>query len=273
MLSVSARRASLTCRRFMSQTKMQQGASLTSADMKKSKNHFVAFVNRATLDKTSPEKKEMYEYLVQCFTNADSDYDGLVSFKGFNNMIGEAATAPRRFGFAPHTREMYFTKEDFETERQALYNKLRANEERVSLEQWLGWANAHIKEKVGNGLEEHDLPRWERTQKDYVQFYKDVMKEKSTMNPKSTSSTQYKEHYMNSVQEFCAADVAKTGKLDLAAFNNLVYTCAKVPTEFGLNLYQDWDFKTVAKGKNFVSMQDFLAYKLAYLKRMVADKM
>jgi len=248
--------------------------SLTAADMKKSKHHFVSFVNRATLDQFSPEKAEMYEYLVQCFTNADSDYDGLVSFKGFNNMIGEAASAPRRFGFAPHTREMYFTKEDYETEREALYNKLRGAEERVSLEQWLGWAEAHLKEKVGDGLVEHKVARWERSKEDYIEFVKDVIKAKSSHNVKSSTSTQYKEHYMNSVRQFCEADVAKKGQLDLAAFNTLVHNCAKLPGKFGLDkLYKDWDFKTVSKGKNYVNMQDFLSYKLMYLKTQVADKM
>merc|ERR1719229_563494 len=143
MLSRFARRSLPVASRSFSTAQMTS-AHVTMEDMKKSKKDFVHFVNKATLDKQSAEHAVMYDYLVQCFTDNDTDYDSQVSYRGFNSMIAEAAAAPRRFGFAPHTREMYFSKEDYEKERLALFNQLKGDNERVTLESWLKWAHAHI---------------------------------------------------------------------------------------------------------------------------------
>merc|ERR1719410_2889517 len=111
----------------------------------------------------------------------------------------------------------------------ALFNTLRGTDERVKLEGWLAWAQAHIKEKVGDGLEEHNESRWERSKADYVSFLKGVMTAKSSHNPKSSTSTQMKEHYMNSVRQFMKADHMCSGKLDQNQFKELMADCAKIP--------------------------------------------
>merc|ERR550525_1797 len=107
--------------------------------MKHSKDEFVHFVNKAAMDKSSPEREYLAKYLNQCFVDNDTDYDGLVSYRGFNAMIAEAAVAPRRFGFAPHTREMYVSKEDYDTARIELFNSMKNSSGRITLEAWTGW--------------------------------------------------------------------------------------------------------------------------------------
>jgi len=248
--------------------KMPQGG-MTVQDMKQSKHKFVSFVNKATLDQKSSESKELYSFLVECFVDNDTDYDGQVSFNGFNSMIAEAATAPRRFGFAPHTRELYDSKENYEAERMALFNQLRGPNERVKLESWLTWAQAHIQEKVGSGLEEHQEARWERSKADYISFIKGVMSAKSEHNPKSSTSTQMKEHYMNSVKQFMSCDQYSNGKMDQQSFTNLMTLCAKVPAKHGLTLYTDVTFKDVSTDGQFVTMKDFLDWKVTYLKAKI----
>lgn len=244
---------------------------LSINDMKKSKHNFVAFVNKAAKDQKSFEHKELYNFLVECFVDNDTDYDGQVSFNGFNSMIAEAATAPRRFGFAPHTREMYESKEDYEAERMKLFNMLRGTEERIPLEGWLMWAQAHLKEKVGDGLEEHSEARWERSKADYISFLKGVMAAKSSHNAKSSTSTQMKEHYMNSVRQFTNADTSCTGKLDQSQFQGLMTACQKVPAKHGINLYNDVNFKDVSSDGKMVSMKDFLDWKISYLQAKLAS--
>lgn len=241
-------------------------------DMKSSKKDFVKFVNNAVLKKDSHESQLMYEYLCQCFTDNDTDYDGQVSFRGFNSMIAEAAAAPRRFGFAPHTREMYSSKEDYEKDRHNLYNELRGTNERVTLEQWLGWASHHIGEKVGSGLKEHAEDKWNRSKQDYIDFVKGVMKEKSSHNPKSSSSTQMKEHYLNTVRQFKMADTKMNGKLDKSQFEELKKICAAVPAKHGIKLFMEWKMSDLTP-ENFVTMKDFMQYKMKYLKKEVAEKM
>jgi len=253
--------------RCLSQMQMQ---GMTISDMKQSKHQFVKFVNKARLDQKSGESKELYNFLVECFVDNDTDYDGQVSFNGFNSMIAEAATAPRRFGFAPHTRELYDSKENYEAERMQLFNQLRGTEERVKLESWLTWANAHISEKVGDGLEEHAEARWERSKADYISFLKGVMTAKSEHNPKSSTSTQMKEHYMNSIKQYMACDDDCNGKLNQAQFNNLMTNCQKVPAKHGLDLYKDVGFKDVSSDGQSVTMKDFLDFKTAYLQKKLA---
>jgi len=273
MLSVQAarfaRRSLPTASRCFSTQKMM-ATDLSITDMKKSKHNFVSFVNKAALKDKSYEKKELYNFLVECFVDNDTDYDGQVSFNGFNSMVAEAATAPRRFGFAPHTREMYNSKEDYEAERMKLFNTLRGTNERIPLEGWLTWAQAHIKEKVGDGLEEHQEARWERSKADYISFLKGVMTAKSTHNAKSSTSTQMKEHYMNSVRQFTDADVSCCGKLNQAQFSGLMTACAKVPAKHGITLYNDVNFKDVSSDGSMVSMKDFLDWKVSYLQTKVA---
>jgi len=273
MLSVQAtrfvRRSLPTASRCFSTQKMSQ-TDLSITDMKKSKHNFVSFVNKAAKDQKSFEHKELYNFLVECFVDNDTDYDGQVSFNGFNSMIAEAATAPRRFGFAPHTREMYESKEDYEAERMKLFNMLRGTQERIPLEGWLMWAQAHLKEKVGDGLEEHSEARWERSKADYISFLKGVMAAKSSHNPKSSTSTQMKEHYMNSVRQFTTADSACTGKIDQSQFSGLMASCAKVPAKHGIKLYDDVNFKDVSSDGKTVTMKDFLDWKTNYLQAKLA---
>jgi len=268
MLSVQAtrfvRRSLPTATRCFSTQKMME-TDLSITDMKKSKHNFVSFVNKAALNEKSFEHKELYNFLVECFVDNDTDYDGQVSFNGFNSMIAEAATAPRRFGFAPHTRELYDSKEDYEAERMKLFNTLRGNNERIPLEGWVTWAQAHLKEKVGDGLEEHSEARWERSKADYISFLKGVMEAKSSHNVKSSTSTQMKEHYMNSVRQFTTADMSCTGKLDQNQFNGLMAACAKVPAKHGIDLYNNITFKEVSSDGKSVTMKDFLDWKVSYL--------
>jgi len=240
---------------------------MTVADMKQSKNQFVKFVNKASMEPKSQEHKELYKFLCECFVDNDTDYDGQVSFNGFNSMIAEAATAPRRFGFAPHTREMYDSKEAYEMDRKTLFDQLRGGNERIHLDAWLSWSMAHIQEKVGTGLEEHNESRWERSKEDYISFLKGVMEAKSSHNPKSSTSTQMKEHYMNSVRQYMAADTACNGKLDNYQFNTLMAQCKRVPAKHGLDLFSGVGFKDVSTNGEYVSMKDFLDWKVSYLQK------
>jgi len=226
--------------------------------MANSKHDFVNFVKAAATNPKGLEGNEMNKYLVKCFVDNDSDYDGLVSYKGMNNMIHDAALAPRRYGFAPHTREMYGSLEEFETERQSLFKTLCAGGERISLGAWLEWSTSHLAGKAA-GLVSHSSSRWERSESDFLSFYAGVAKESSSICKRSSSSTQYKEFYMLSMQQFCDADTGNSGSLNEVQFNNLVETAAKIPARFGYSWYSGVQFKDVAKGGK-VNFEGWFAY-------------
>jgi len=234
-------------------------------DMLTSKNAFVGFVNATVNNPSGPEAAEMHKFLVKCFIDNDSDYDGLVSYKGFNNMVQQAALAPRRFGFAPHTRELYSTQEEFEAERKALFKSLGKGEERITLESWLEWANAHIRAKDVD-LEEHTTSRWSRSKADFISFIKGVVKDSSSNCKKSSSSTQYKEFYILTNRMFVACDSGHTGLLNKAEFENLVHRAQSIPKRFG---YTDWycnsDFEKLAVNGT-VSWMTFFNHSLSIVK-------
>jgi len=238
-------------------------------DMLTSKNAFIGFVNSTVNNPSGPEAAEMHKFLVKCFIDNDSDYDGLVSYKGFNNMIQQAALAPRRFGFAPHTRELYETAEEFEAERTALFNQLdEGGLGRITLESWLQWANAHIRAKDVN-LEEHTTSRWSRSKADFVSFCKGVTKDSSSKCKKSSSSTQYKEFYILTNRMFTAADVSHKGLLTKVEFENLVHRADSIPKRFGYDgWYSNSDFDELAVNGT-VSWMTFFNYSLNVLKSKV----
>merc|ERR1719219_258808 len=228
-----------TQRRAMSIMKGQ----MTYQTMKESKVDFVKFVNAAMLDRKSLEARELFKYLNKCFVDNDTDYDGLVSLRGFNAMVAEAAVAPRRFGFAPHTREMYSSAEEYETARTELFNSMKDSSGRVPQENWVKWAVKHVEEKVGQGLEEHELPRWERSLDECVAFFKGVTKEKSSHNKKSSSSTQFKEFYMHLNDMFVEADKSGSAMLDCADYEKLLVKTSWMTKRFGMDWFKDCKFE------------------------------
>lgn len=219
---------------------------MTYQTMKESKVDFVKFVNAATLDRKSPEAKEMYKYLNKCFVDNDTDYDGLVSLRGFNAMVAEAAVAPRRFGFAPHTREMYSSADEYEKARLELFNSMKNESGRVPQENWIKWAMAHIDEKVGKGLEEHELPRWERSQEECIAFFQGVTKEGSSHNKKSSSSTQFKEFYMYLNDMFVMADTSGAGLLNETDYKKLMTKTSWMSKRFGMDWFSGCTFADAA---------------------------
>jgi len=216
-------------------------------DMGTSKHDFIHFIKEAMASEQSAQAKELHKYLVKCFLDADSDYDGLVTYKGFNKMIAQAAAVPRRFGFAPHTREMYATKEEFEAARTGLYNQLSGAEGKVTLENWIGWAKPHIVAKAAD-LEDNRYARWERSAEDFARFYQGVAKAGSTHNKKTSDSTQLKEFYVLNSQQFLEADVHHRGWLDKAEFDNLIKVHDALKARFGHSWYDGVTFEKVAVG-------------------------
>jgi len=217
------------------------------SDMFACKHDFVHFVTTAANVPGSSQAQEMHKFLVKCFVDNDSDYDGRVSYKGFNNMILQAATPPRRFGFAPHTRELYSSKAEFELARKALFNQLDTEGGgRITLESWLKWGKEHIVGKQSS-LVEHCDSRWERSKEDMIAFYKGVSIEASSHNAKASSSTQYKEFYILTNRYFQTCDSKKNGCLDEAAFNKLVAITSAHIERFGFDWYAGTEFSRLQR--------------------------
>merc|ERR1711957_720217 len=191
-------------------------------DMGRSKHDFVHFIKNATSNNASPEAHELHKYLTKCFIDADSDYDGLVSYQGFNNMITEAALVPRRFGFAPHTREMYAKSQ---------------------------------------GLEDHRFARWERSLEGFKSFFQGVAKQGSSHNHKTSQSTQLKEFYILTSRQFLECDVHNNGYLGRDEFTDLIRKSDGLKRRFGQDWYSETKFEDIeVEGK--VTWKSWYTYHL-----------
>jgi len=117
--------------------------------MESSIEDFKKWVIAASKSRTSPEYKELYHFLHECFMRADDTQTGLVDAQGFDRMIELAASAPRRFGLAPSTKATYKTDDDRIRERQIIFDQIagrnrRAFRDKIPFQSWLQWAYAHI---------------------------------------------------------------------------------------------------------------------------------
>merc|ERR1711972_595525 len=68
---------------------------------------FVKFIKKATASKESAEYQELRHFLMDCFVECDTDFDGLIKTDTFDDMVERAGTLPRKWGFAPTTTEMF----------------------------------------------------------------------------------------------------------------------------------------------------------------------
>jgi len=217
---------------------------VTWTDMANSQHAFVRFIKLAANSPRSPEAHELHVFLTRCFFDADDDYDGLVNFRGFDQMVSVAAQVPRRFGFAPLEWEMFSTKEELESARLALFDSLRQDQAKISLEQWLRWAKPHALNK-GRDLDDHVYARWERSKEDCVEFFKGVARA-SGHSHNTSESAQLKEFYVLTHDLFVKADTEHTGLLGEKQFERLLAQTSEMTNRFGLDWYASTKFSDVA---------------------------
>jgi len=119
-----------------------------------SPSEFARFCTVAMRNKQSKEYKQLYYHLLFCFTHADVDHSGLVSGDAFDVLIDIAASAPRKFGFAPHASSTFESETARMQSRAGLFAEIdTANHGYISFEDFLAWSVAHIGAKVA-GLSE-----------------------------------------------------------------------------------------------------------------------
>jgi len=115
-----------------------------------SKAEFVGFVKRAT-DKSSPEYRELYFFLLKTFQAGDVMRTGEVDAVTFDRMIEDAADAPRRHGLAPKSSAMFATDAERLQKRKDYFKTMDTNNSgTISFDEWLKYAYDHIVEKVAS---------------------------------------------------------------------------------------------------------------------------
>merc|ERR1711997_1245883 len=113
-----------------------------------SKEEFIAFIKRAVNTK-SPEYKELYAFLMRTFQAGDKEGYGEVGPAEFDEMIECAAAAPRRFGLAPTTAELFKSDADRIAKRMTLFSQMDTTSTgKITFDGWLNYALEHIMGKA-----------------------------------------------------------------------------------------------------------------------------
>ena len=113
------------------------------------KADFIAFLKRATDDKSSEEYAEIYIFLFQTFVEADADQSAAVDLEEFDAMIEIAAAVPRRYGLAPTSESMYPSRAARIAARKEAFERMDLNGNgRITLDEWVSYAFEHIFAKV-----------------------------------------------------------------------------------------------------------------------------
>lgn len=113
-----------------------------------SKDEFIKFIKKA-VDKNSPEYKELYYFLLKTFQAGDVERCGAVNPFAFDKMIEAAAAAPRRFGLAPRTEEMFTNELARLAKRKEYFATMDVDgSQYISFDEWLDYAYKHIVSKV-----------------------------------------------------------------------------------------------------------------------------
>jgi len=199
------------------------------------KDEFIHFARRASTVPGSDEHIEMQRFLVRCFTNSDTDFDGMVTFDEFDRMVDLAAAMPRKHGLAPTNDQSYKSDAERVKARKALFDRI--DEQKlgfITLEAWIKYAMSHMLEKVGK-QKEHVLVNG--TKEEFVAFIKKAVVK---TNP------EHRELYFYLLKVFQAADTNHDGGVSASEFDNMIETAAEMPRRHGLAPKSSEMFKTEA---------------------------
>eukprot|EP00494_Astrolonche_serrata_P005275 UN05291 len=113
------------------------------------KTEYVQFLKRALNNRNGDENKVFYRQMFAHFNAADKDYDGLVKFDDFDNLIEAAAAKVRRLGLAPPTSEMYKNDEERLASRKKVFAEMNVSGSgAITFDEFLKYIFEHMKGKV-----------------------------------------------------------------------------------------------------------------------------
>jgi len=191
-----------------------------------SKKAFVKFLKAAAKSKRSREYRELYHHLLDCFTQADTDFDGRIGPDDFDLLVEQAAVLPRKWGFAPTSAELYKTAEERREARRREFGKINTSGSGyICFEEWLSWSYGHICTKAASIDVRHDRSKMETSREDFRDFI--------VAAARSRDSQEYKELYHFLLDCFTRADKDLDGCIGLEEFDRVIEVAARAPRRWG----------------------------------------
>jgi Ca2+-binding EF-hand superfamily protein len=112
------------------------------------KEEFLDFIKKA-VNKGTEEYQQLYFFLLKCFQEGDVNRTGAIDLVAFDKLIEAAAAAPRRFGLAPKTSDLFKTDAERIAKRREYFTVMDKDKNgQISFNEWLDYAYKHILGKV-----------------------------------------------------------------------------------------------------------------------------
>jgi len=187
---------------------------------------FVKFILKATANKQTAEYQELRHFLMDCFVECDTDFDGLVKLDTFDDMVERAGALPRKWGFAPTTAEMFQSAEKQTAFRLKTFKEInKSGSGAIPFDEWLDWSYDHVCMKGKLLKLEYAETKMATSADDFKLFIVHASQ--------SRHCPEFKELYHFLKACFDKADRGAVGLIGAAEFDEMVELAGAAPRKFG----------------------------------------
>merc|ERR1711998_307841 len=113
---------------------------------KYSEAQYIGFIERAVNNPGSYEHASFYNFIMNCFVEADTACKGRITFDQFDKLLTRAASVPRHFGLAPDDVDA--------NARKAMFAEMELKRDDgvpqgvVTMRSFWDWTVPHVKKKI-----------------------------------------------------------------------------------------------------------------------------
>lgn len=228
------------------------------------KSEYIAYLKSAATDKDSLERTHLNHFLVRCFMDADSDFDGKVCWPTFNFLIDTATATPRHYGILVSRAEKYATRAALEKSRREMFDRIDDRKVGfIRLQDWLEFYHEFFLARFAAVDTTFSRSKMHSSKEDFAKFIVAACK--------TRTSFEYKELYRFLTYCFLAADPDQTGTVSGEDFEVMIEMAAATPRKFGFESEQVFEneeerstyftglFKAI-KAKSKVPNEDFISF-------------
>jgi len=199
---------------------------ITVAHASEDRATFVKFIKKATASKDTAEYAELRHFLMDCFVECDTDFDGLVKADTFDDMVERAGVLPRKWGFAPTTVEMFKSPEEIKSFREKTFKEInKSGTGAIPFDEWLDWSYSHVCAKGKLLSLDYAETRMATSADDFKLFI--------VNSAKSRHCPEFKELYHFLKGCFDKADRKAMGLIGAEEFDEMVELAGAAPRKFG----------------------------------------
>jgi len=218
---------------------------------KASKQEFLQFLKMAKKQGT-PENTELYWYLVELFTEADSNKNGLITKAAFPALVESLLAIPKKLNIEHPYEALYADDAKKVTFLDGLFiGSNPVGDEKMTVDEWIAFAMKFYKKIMPQTKASIANAGFNKSKPDFIWFIK-----KAVAN---NASSEHAELYNALLKMFVDADTNNDGLVSKEHFSKLIDIAATVPRLYGFaptddELYKTEDEKEKARQRMFEAM-------------------